>query len=577
MTVSSSDSTAADVVTEPDRLRLPGREAVIGLFSPGGPFEDFPGAVLVAGHNGVVLSANAAAEPIAELLKGGASAELLEALKAALDGKSAQINPLLIEDNLSAPGGRAFDLLLLPWGEGAAALLLGRDITLERSLRNALVDSRQRFKDLVEATCDFAWETDAEGRFCYLSSELPLGHPAAELIGREVEPLLIDADKDARSPFLTRRPIRDVEVWLRAADGAETCMSVTALPLYGPNGDWRGARGVCRNVTDERSFESELAHARNQDRLLSYILSIVRHEMEPANMLVAAAGALLPALPATGVAVYRRVESRGQGPRLVRAAQAGSGLDDESLQAPLAEVLASGHDMQLSRDGGLLLLKPTGCRDGVNGALCLWRADAERRWTAADHALLDEVANQLGLANEQLLRESELQRRSATDPLTGLLNRRGFMDALERRLGRAAGSNSCAALLYIDLDNFKLVNDRFGHQQGDDTLKAIANLLREQVRSADLAARLGGDEFALYLDRVSEDSAGETVRRLARAARRLASASGDPDRPLGLSIGVALHDPRNPLGAEALIELADRHMYESKRRGKRTPHPGTGR
>lgn len=193
----------------------------------------------------------------------------------------------------------------------------------------------------------------------------------------------------------------------------------------------------------------------------------------------------------------------------------------------------------------------------------------------ADVLVRYDLMDQADLQFQQSLVTRAL--RGERDALTGLLTRQFLEDRLPGLIEETERQNGKLTLVMIDLDHFKLVNDRFGHQQGDDTLKAIANLLREQVRSADLAARLGGDEFALYLDRVSEDSAGETVRRLARAARRLASASGDPDRPLGLSIGVALHDPRNPLGAEALIELADRHMYESKRRGKRTPHPGTGR
>ncbi len=121
----------------------------LGLFSVGGSFERFPGAVLLAGQNGIVLAANPAAEPVAALLQDSGCEELRIAVEAALAGRAAQVNPLLLAPAVNAGGGtkgagQAFDLAILPWCVGAAALLLGRDITLDCSLRAALIESRQR-------------------------------------------------------------------------------------------------------------------------------------------------------------------------------------------------------------------------------------------------------------------------------------------------------------------------------------------------------------------------------------------------------------------------------------------------
>jgi len=88
---------------------------------------------------------------------------------------------------------RAYDVVVLPWADSTVALVLGRDVTLERSLRAALVESRQRYKDLVEISNDFAWETDAEGRFVFVSPRGALGYPATELVGRPAAELLLDA------------------------------------------------------------------------------------------------------------------------------------------------------------------------------------------------------------------------------------------------------------------------------------------------------------------------------------------------------------------------------------------------
>src|SRR3546814_12535032 len=110
---------------------------------------------------------------------------------AALAGNAAQVSPLLVK---AGPGTtaaeRAFDVVVLPWASGTVALLLGRDVTLERSLRAALVESRQRYKDLVEISNDFAWETDGEGRFAFVSPRGALGYPAPALVGRPAHELL---------------------------------------------------------------------------------------------------------------------------------------------------------------------------------------------------------------------------------------------------------------------------------------------------------------------------------------------------------------------------------------------------
>jgi hypothetical protein len=125
--------------------RLADEAAPGGLLSAGGSLAQFPGAVLLAGHNGIVLNANELAAPIGQVLQSGQHEELHAAVQAALAGSTAQVNPLLVTaTEAGAVVERAFDVVVLPWAGGTVALLLGRDVTLERSLRAALVESRQR-------------------------------------------------------------------------------------------------------------------------------------------------------------------------------------------------------------------------------------------------------------------------------------------------------------------------------------------------------------------------------------------------------------------------------------------------
>ncbi|HMA15032.1 MAG: diguanylate cyclase domain-containing protein [Bacteroidota bacterium] len=543
-------------------------EAPGGLLSGGGAFANFPGAVLIAGHNGIVLTANDLAEPIGQVLQSGQHEELRAAVQAALAGHTAQVNPLIVTAGEGgAAADRAFDVVVLPWAGGTVALVLGRDVTLERSLRAALVESRQRYKDLVEISNDFAWETDAQGHFVFVSPRGALGYPATELVGRDAAELLLDhAGSEGgawASPFTARNAVEEAELWVRSAGGAEVCLLATALPLTSGAGAWIGARGVCRDITSLRCHEAELAEARNRERLFSYIVNMVRRELDPARMLDATAEALMPALALTGLSIHA-LDDGALGQLL---AEAGKPVHVDLLAALVKRLEGERTSVELRDAAGDLLVRATRYRDETNGLLCAWRASGSQGWTAEDRSLLDNIAGQVALAIEQLDRQTEMTTLSMTDPLTGLNNRRGFVD----RLGALIADDAVkakGALFYIDLDNFKQVNDTHGHQTGDEALLEVAALMKEQIRGGDLAARLGGDEFALFLCGIDRAAAERKGGLLLKAAERLRGFSGDAGHPLGISLGLALYDPRTGESLEALFRRADAAMYEAKRAGK---------
>lgn len=548
-----------------------------GLLSAGGAFAQFPGAVMLAGHNGIVLNANDLAEPIGQVLQSGQHEELRAAVQLALAGRVGQINPLIVKvTEKGTASERAFDVVVLPWADGTVALLLGRDVTLERSLRAALVESRQRYKDLVEISNDFAWETDSEGCFVFVSPRGALGYAATDLVGRSAQELLLDhaGDDSAASafgdssPFKAKATVEEAEIWVCDAQGGEVCLLSTALPLTSDSGAWIGARGVCRDITSLRCHEADLAEARNRERLFSYIVNVVRRELDPARMLDATAQALMPALALTGLSIHA-VEGGGLGAALARA---GKPAHNDLLVALVKRLgKAPGSDaaqaVDLHDKAGELLVRATRYRDQTNGLLCAWRASGAPAWTAEDRGLLDNIAGQVGLAIEQLDRQSEMEALSNSDPLTGLHNRRGFTDTLERRIAEAP-DKAAGALFYIDLDNFKQVNDTHGHQVGDEALLEVAALLKEQIRGGDLAARLGGDEFALFLCAMDRAAAERKAELILKAGERLRGFSGSPEHPLGLSLGGALYQPRTGEALEALFRRADQAMYGAKRAGK---------
>ena len=175
-----------------------------------------------------------------------------------------------------------------------------------------------------------------------------------------------------------------------------------------------------------------------------------------------------------------------------------------------------------------------------------------------------------GHINEELQRvrlEAELRRQAIHDPLTGLYNRRHLAEVLEREVRRAKRYGRPFTVMIVDLDNFKNVNDRYGHLGGDEVLKKVAQVLQESVRESDLLFRYGGDEFVIVLP----ETDGATRRVAARLRKRLANwakKQGLDDVGLGLSIGVARWTPEEPLSVEDLLRRADAALYRAKRRKK---------
>jgi diguanylate cyclase (GGDEF)-like protein len=149
-----------------------------------------------------------------------------------------------------------------------------------------------------------------------------------------------------------------------------------------------------------------------------------------------------------------------------------------------------------------------------------------------------------------------------TDPLTGILNRRGFMDAAERELARASRYNRPFVLAYVDVRGLKAVNDTEGHLMGDELIKTVAGLMKESARADDVVGRIGGDEFALLLGEQTAESAEPVVRRIrARVAERRAAM--EIGMPWELTIGLAAF-PQDGTTLEELLGIADRRLYEQR-------------
>ncbi|PKL08685.1 MAG: hypothetical protein CVV51_07665 [Spirochaetae bacterium HGW-Spirochaetae-7] len=161
-------------------------------------------------------------------------------------------------------------------------------------------------------------------------------------------------------------------------------------------------------------------------------------------------------------------------------------------------------------------------------------------------------------------REELLKDASRIDELTGLRNRKGFRELAEHHLRLAERRRSGFAIVFLDLDCFKAINDRYGHAEGDEALKTAARLLEGCLRSGDILARYGGDEFICLLSDAFEPSIQPLLSRIRDSTDALNLGSGKPWR-LEFSFGTALSDPERPESLDELVDRADRLMYEDKR------------
>jgi diguanylate cyclase (GGDEF)-like protein/PAS domain S-box-containing protein len=447
------------------------------------------------------------------------------------------------------------------------------DTGLFAPLRNALLDSRQRWRDLVNMAADFAFETDEQGRFSFVMPDPALGWSAVTLLGQPADLLLAElSESGGFNPFRTTRPIRRHRTWLKRPDGALACIAFAAAPLLDGKGRQIGVRGLGIDVTEQDSAEAQMAAMLRRSEVLDHILTIMRNEVAPPSVMRAALDALANALGAEGAAVISTSES-GAEPAITHQAgthPAGEAIDQ--VLATAARLVAAGSDSPTqgtTDDGRPVLVCACKTRVGAPAGLALWRPQGARGWDLDDRLLAGAATLVVRVVLEQDTLQREIGQQARTDPLTGLFNRRAFLEELPRHLDRLDREDECGTLMFVDLDNFKPVNDQLGHDVGDQVLGLAAHMLRNLVRPTDLVARFGGDEFAVWMNGADHMTAAERAEHLrVHAPSTLAEIAPGLELPLSMSIGIASRPAGSNESIESVLRRADMAMYAVKRGGR---------
>jgi diguanylate cyclase (GGDEF)-like protein/PAS domain S-box-containing protein len=337
--------------------------------------------------------------------------------------------------------------------------------------------------------------------------------------------------------------VRDVALMMRAPGQKPAYHSINASPLIDASGAIFAAVSVGRDVT--AAHEAALALARSE----AILQGVVRHLPNGAVLLF---DRDLRYLMADGELLCGSVG-------LSREALVGRTLFEVS--SPMTILISEQHyrdalagktsTFEMVRHDKTFALTTVPVRDG-------------RGEVTAGMAMIYDVTEHKRA--EALVRReaAENRTRALRDELTGLYNRRGFLEVAGQQLSQAQRSGKPALLFFVDLNGMKLINDHLGHEQGDRALIETADVLRVTFRGSDVIARLGGDEFVALLP---DGDAAQLTQFTERVQRELESRNSDPNRTfrLSASIGAAAFDPAKPESIEALLAEADARMYEQKK------------
>ncbi|MDX6387619.1 MAG: hypothetical protein QOD85_1421 [Gaiellaceae bacterium] len=211
-----------------------------------------------------------------------------------------------------------------------------------------------------------------------------------------------------------------------------------------------------------------------------------------------------------------------------------------------------------------LITIPLIARDSIKGALNIYRLGEEACFDEDEFELAKRFGDAAALALDNAQIRARLEHQAQTDPLTGLYNHRAFHERLRQSLADASRSHDDVSILMLDIDDFKRVNDVYGHGAGDEILRSLADTLKDSVRASDIVYRLGGEEFAIVIVSRSPQDAEQLAHRLVESVE---AAEFDPAGRITISVGLA-RGPEHAMNPRELIACAEAAMMTAKARGK---------
>lgn len=430
-------------------------------------------------------------------------------------------------------------------------------------------------KKVTDLLIDTVCVVDSAGRFVMLSASCEdlLGYKPEELIGTRMIDLVLPEDRErtlqAASKVMEGCPHVDFENRYLHKDGRVVDIMWSAR--------WSADDGlrlaVARDITP-------LKYARRKQHALYEIAEAAFTAEDLPTLYCRIHRIVVELLPADLflVADYDPASESLKFPYFSEALEQAPQTLVLTAESPLTEVIRRKETLLLSArdspDGSAVqlpgigeyaecLISPLISPRTVLGALVMARSQSSPRYSEADRDLLHFACSQIATAIERKQTETHLQYLATHDPLTDLPNRTLFNDRFNIALSRAKRDKEFLALLYLDLDDFKEINDRYGHEAGDGVLCEVAHRLTQCVRRSDTVARLGGDEFTVLLINIRGPEAIDALVDKIQQSFHAPFRVNELELRVSVSIGTALY-PQHGENKHDLFDHADCDMYKSK-------------
>jgi len=426
-----------------------------------------------------------------------------------------------------------------------------RMVSAIRQREQALIASETRFRVLSAMASDWFWEQDKEFRFTYFSAGSAtsglerIGIDTANWIGKTRWELPVELTpaqwQEHRALLESHQPFRDLDYRIQLESGESCWFHINGQPLFDEVGRFSGYRGTGRDITYRKRAEERqiLAGAVFEAALEAIVVTDIQWRVVAAN-------------PAFSVLTgYSEAEITGHYPSFLLQAEYLSGINYRELLRTLSRHGTWSGEVHNQRRNGehyIVLVTFTQVRNQA-GQLTHYVG------TASDITLQKEA-------------EQSIKRLAYYDTLTHLPNRTLLTQRAEMALALAARRREQLAVLFLDLDRFKEVNDAFGHAEGDALLVLAAAQIKRVTRETDTICRLGGDEFVLLLPDAGVEEARQAAERLSVSFRQPFPIAGHSLR-VTVSIGIALY-PDDGTDFDTLLKNADSALYKAKQDGRNT-------
>ncbi len=467
---------------------------------------------------------------------------LLSAFAAAAMAWTLARQPEILELTVAARTTEIGDALVLLEG---ANDLLEREIRQHRRTQGELAASNERFRGLVEATSDWVWEVNAAAEYTYVSPKVRdlLGYEPEEVLGRTPFDLMPPAEAERVRPAFAaiaraREPFALMVNANRHKDGGIVVLETSGIPLFDAEGTFTGYRGIDRDITHRVNSEERIRK-----------LSRVVEQTANAVMITDVEGRIEYVNPKfCEITGYLPDEVTGRNPRFLKSGEQPAEVYTEMWDALRTGRPWMGEFHNRRKDGAFFW-----CLQSVSSI------HNERGEITHFVSVMEDIGSRKHA-------ESTIRRLAYYDTLTGLPNRRLFMDRFGLAVAAAQRQGASLALLYLDLDRLKNVNDSLGHAVGDALIRAVGERVSNVVRKEDTVARLEGDEFAVLVSGVQDmQGAAHIVEHIAQALRKPFNAR-DHELFATCSIGVALY-PQDGTDLDQLNRNADIALHQAKAQG----------